>query len=110
MVSGIAAIQARFLPAGQCRAGSLFIQSGWTIYIYFSHLSSMPPFDQRAERDDLRARLANALPAATIASEDDKLEPTVPFDAIAAPEERAAFTALIESALARVASADNDNG
>jgi hypothetical protein len=86
----------------------LFIQSGWTIYIYFSHLSSMPPFDQRAERDDLRAGLANALPAATIASEDDKLEPTVPFDAIAAPEARAAFTALIESALARVASADND--
>jgi hypothetical protein len=90
-----ATAQVRPLRDGDVLPTMLYIQSIGTVYIVFSNLPDLHPFDERDKRDELRARIRAAVPGADIPDEDLKIDPTIPLDTLGAPETLSAFVAAM---------------
>ena len=90
-----ATVQLRFERDGTT-VPTVFLQSDGTVYLYFSTLPSLPPFDDRERRDELRIRLAEAVPAAAIRPEDVQTDPTIPLATLTDREALGKFFAAFD--------------
>jgi hypothetical protein len=84
------------------RPASLFVvYTNGLIEIRFGSVRELPPYDDAAERESLRAELNN-IPGWNIPSESEKSYPTVPILSLRDNNALTAFTGVIEAAAQRI--------
>jgi hypothetical protein len=83
------------IPFGETSVPVIFIESSGAIVLYSGNLPSLPPFDDREKRDELRRRLSDVRPGVAIPPEEESSEPAIRLEDLTEPAAREGFIAAI---------------